>query len=190
MGRSAKGSELEEMKDSEGKIVTGDEMVECIEKTWGQLLNTEGDAVLGVEKERRLMNEGGDIKLSELEKALKKLNTGRAWDEEGVSGEHLKALKEVGKEALRRVLNDVLNGGEIPPSWRRSRVMLLHKGGERKCISNYRPVAITSVVYKVFMMILRSRLEKWVEEKGLLNDLQGGFRRKRRTDDNLFILNQ
>ena len=39
----------------------------------------------------------------------------------------------------------------------------------------------------MFMMVLRERINGWVEESGMLGDIQG-FRKGRRTDDNLVIL--
>ena len=38
------------------------------------------------------------------------------------------------------------------------------------------------------MMVLRERINGWVEESGMLGDIQGGFRMGRRTEDNLFML--
>ena len=87
-----------------------------------------------------------------------------------------------------RLLNDVFKGGCIPKEWKESRVVLVHKGGSKKELKNYRPVAIISVVCKLFMMVLRERINGWVEENGMLGDIQGGFRMWRRTEDNLFML--
>ena len=41
---------------------------------------------------------------------------------------------------------------------------------------------------KLFMMVVRERINEWVEKSGMLGDIQGGFRRGRRTEDNLFML--
>ena len=38
------------------------------------------------------------------------------------------------------------------------------------------------------MMVVRERINEWVEESGLIGDIQCGFRRGRRTEDNLFML--
>ena len=38
------------------------------------------------------------------------------------------------------------------------------------------------------MMIVRDRINEWVEETGMLGDVQGGFKRGRRTEYNLFML--
>ena len=42
--------------------------------------------------------------------------------------------------------------------------MLVHKGGSKKELKNYLPVAIINVVCKLFMMVLRERINGWVEE--------------------------
>ena len=62
------------------------------------------------------------------------------------------------------------------------------QGGSKKELKNYRPVAIINVVCKLFMMVLRERINGWVEESGMLGDIQGCFRMGRRTEDNLFML--
>ena len=38
------------------------------------------------------------------------------------------------------------------------------------------------------MMIVRDRINEWEEEIGMLGDVQGGFRRGRRLEDNMFML--
>ena len=38
------------------------------------------------------------------------------------------------------------------------------------------------------MMLIRDSVNGWVEESGTLGDVHGGFRRGRRTEDNLFML--
>ena len=66
--------------------------------------------------------------------------------------------------------------------------MLVHKGGSKKEVSNYRPIAIINVICKLFMMLIRDSINGWVEESSMLVDIQVFFRRGRRTDDNLFVL--
>ena len=72
-----------------------------------------------------------------------------------------------------RLLNDVLMGRCIPKDWMESRVVLVHKGTSKQELKNYRPVAIINVVCKLFMMVLRERINGWVEESGMLGDVQG-----------------
>ena len=50
--------------------------------------------------------------------------------------------------------------------------MLIHKGGSKKEVSNYRPIAIINVICKLFMMLIRDSINGWVEESGILGDVQ------------------
>ncbi|ELU06156.1 hypothetical protein CAPTEDRAFT_227527 [Capitella teleta] len=85
-------------------IKNEDEIVAEIEKVWGKLLNTSGEAVLGVEKERFEMIDGDrEITRGELEKAWSKIKRGKAMDESGVCGEYLRALTEEAKGRASRI---------------------------------------------------------------------------------------
>jgi len=54
--------------------------------------------------------------------------------------------------------------------------------------SNYRPITLLNVVYKIFSSLINNRLTKIVESK--LEDFQMGFRPNRSTIDNIFIVRQ
>ena len=62
------------------------------------------------------------------------------------------------------LLNDVINGGNIPGQWKESRVALVYKGGDVSKLKNYRPIAIISVICKLCMIIVRDRMNRWVQE--------------------------
>ena len=64
-----------------------EEMEECIVRTWGKLLNTEGEATLNIEKERHQMEDEGEITREEFDRAVRRVKVGKAVDEEGISGE-------------------------------------------------------------------------------------------------------
>ena len=85
-------------------------------------------------------------------------------------------------------MNDVLSGESIPKEWKESRVVLVHKGGSKKEVRNDRPIAIINVICKLFMMLIIDSINGWVEDSGMLGDVQVVFGRGRRTDDNLFML--
>ena len=64
----------------------------------------------------------------------------------------------------------------------------MHNGGSKKELKNLRTVAIINVVCYLFMMMLRERIHGWVEDSDMSCDLQGVFRIRRRTEDNLFFM--
>ena len=57
----------------------------------------------------------------------------------------------------------------------------IHKGGSRAAPKNYRPVALTSHLIKVFERVVRRVLVKHIERQGLLPDGQHGSRAMRST---------
>ena len=85
-------------------------------------------------------------------------------------------------------MNGILNGADFPKEWKESREKLLHKGRRTDELKNYRPIAIINVTCTLCMLMVRGRIDKWTEDSGMLGEIQGGFRRGRRTEDNLFML--
>ena len=61
-------------------------------------------------------------------------------------------------------MSNVIEGGIIPEELRLSRVSLIYKDrGDKGDIANYRPITVTSVVYRVVMQVIKNRLQTWVE---------------------------
>ena len=66
--------------------------------------------------------------------SINKLKENKAADESGVIAEYLKALEVEEVVKLRDVMNDILNGADMP---KEGRVKLLHKGGRTDELKNY-----------------------------------------------------
>ena len=74
-------------------------------------------------------------------------------------------------------------------------VVPLHKKGPKTNVANYRPIALTSHVVKIFERVLRNRLMDYLERNNIINDNQHGFRKGHSCLSQLlshttFILNQ
>ena len=61
------------------------------------------------------------------------------------------------------LLSDVINGGVIPGQWKESRLTLVYKAGDVCELKNDLPIDIISVIYKLCMIIMRDRMNRWVE---------------------------
>ncbi len=57
-------------------------------------------------------------------------------------------------------------------------------------LKNYRPIALTNTISKVFSAVLNERLCEWIESARVLGEEQNGFRVGRRAEDNIFIVNE
>ena len=132
------------------------------------------------------------ITLKECVAAVKELKEGKAVGDDGVANELIKKGGEPLWRALTFMLEWIRQEEVIPETWRQERVTLLHKGGggggSKRELDNYRTIAIGSNIGKLFARILKKRLQMVVETRGLLGEMQYGFRRGRSTTDGLFIL--
>ena len=69
----------------------------------------------------------------------------------------------------------------IPKQWKIARVSAIHKKGNCKLASNYRPVSITSIVCSVLETIIRNFMVEFLVSNNLLSDFQFGFVKGRST---------
>ena len=88
------------------------------------------------------------------------------------------------------MFNFVLDKGVWPERWGTGVIFPLHKHDSRLDPSNYRPITLLSVMGKLFGRIINRRLSNFSEATGTLSDEQGGFRRKRGTVDQVFLLRE
>ena len=77
---------------------------------------------------------------------------------------------------------------KIPEDWPKGIIKPIHKGGSIYDLDNYRGITLTSNVYKVCVKIIEQSVMSYMEDNGILGEIQGAFRRDRRTEDNIFTL--
>lgn len=109
----------------------------------------------------------------------------------GIDGIPMEAWKYAGqgvRKELEELIKQIWKVGRIPEEWRISIVIPIHKRGDKEKAGNYRGISLLCTAYKIYPEILRKRLEREVEEKGILPESQAGFKKGRATVDNVFIL--
>lgn len=125
----------------------------------------------------------------EMERVITSMKRHKACDKDYICAE---ALIHGGLELhhlIHHLCKQAWSEEKIPDSWRESRVLHIHKGGETTEHKNWRPISIISVLSKVYLELLRGRLEKHVESKNILPDEQYAFRKNRGCEDCVFLLN-
>jgi hypothetical protein len=80
------------------------------------------------------------------------------------------------KRPLFLLWRSSLDAGIIPTDLLLVLVSPVHKGGSRGAAKNYRPVALTSHIVKVFERVVRRALVSHLDSHDLLPDGQHGFR--------------
>jgi hypothetical protein len=115
------------------------------------------------------------IEPSEIRGALKKLRAGRVCGDDGLYAEILKTHHEGLITLIAQMFTDILHGTcEVPASWTVSRLVVLYKKGDASLPKNYRPIAIISVLSKLFSGVLLARIGSSLDS--LQGVEQGGFR--------------
>ncbi|GFT18415.1 retrovirus-related Pol polyprotein from type-2 retrotransposable element R2DM, partial [Nephila pilipes] len=77
--------------------------------------------------------------------------------------------------ALSRIFNICLKFKDIPRAWKISNCVLIHKKDDLDLIDNWRPIALSNTIYKLFMKCLTRKLQDWCEFNQVLSSAQKGF---------------
>ena len=103
----------------------------------------------------------------------------------------LKNLPDTTISDLRTLFNKCIKLNKIPEAWKIAKISMIPKKDDDKTNpNNYRPISVTSCLGKILVKVMAKRLYFFLESNGLLVNTQSGFRRHRRTADNLFFLTQ
>ena len=84
---------------------------------------------------------------------------------------------------LCRLFKLCLRSGECPSSWKSAHVVPVPKKGNRSDPSNYRPIAITPLMCKVFESLISDALIVFLKSNDLISDRQYGFQKGRSAGD-------
>ena len=130
-----------------------------------------------------------ELEWLEFEANLNSLKNGRAGGVDGIRNELLKECGAKTKKLLFTFIKSIFKTGHIPEELNVGRVKLLFKSGDPLDPANYRPITVSSVIIKLFTKIYGARLSKALEDNGILNDTQIGFRPRRGTADAILMIN-
>lgn len=129
-----------------------------------------------------------EISDKELENAITKLKNGKAVGPDKISNEMIKHGGSHFHGALKLLFNRVISSGCYPKNWRYSIITPIHKSGNLHIPSNYRGIAVADCISKILNSILNDRIYEFFQNNGMWAPNQNGFMKKRRTEDNVFIL--
>lgn len=96
----------------------------------------------------------------------------------------MRAVKNLKRQRLEELMDGMLEDGCTPETWRKNLVTYKSKR-DKNSRAAYRPICVTSTVYRIFMHIIKQRPERQTVDKRILENLQLGFRAGRQTENNL-----
>ena len=122
--------------------------------------------------------------MSELNKALRKMNKKSAPGSDDIPPSFLVALGPKAKQILLDIFNQSFNNADIPQLWRNAIIIPLLKAGKPASqLASFRPISLTSCVVKLFERMMVDRLVPLAENNNWFHNTQAGFRKRRNCTD-------
>lgn len=128
------------------------------------------------------------FEMHEMLLVLKKAKPHKSPGTDRIAYEFYKNAPQEFLEEIIILLNAIFLKEEIPSSFKISLTLPIFKKGDRNDPCNYRGLSLLDTIYKIFMGMLRNRIEIWAENKKIFSEFQAGFRGGYSTIDNLFNL--
>lgn len=119
-----------------------------------------------------------DVPFSEADimEAIQELKINSAAGPDGFPAIFLRKCSQGLAKPLAMMWRQSLNTGVIPQKCKFSNIIPIHKGKSRALPKNYRPVALTSLIIKIFEKVLRKYIVQYMSDHRLFNTSQHGFR--------------
>ncbi|XP_061724268.1 uncharacterized protein LOC133530373 [Cydia pomonella] len=118
---------------------------------------------------------------SDVEKIIDKLSNGKAPGIDGIRVQDIKCIKKDFSIILAKFVNLCLSKCLYPNLLKKSLIRPIFKQGSHTNYSNYRPIAILSVINKIVEKIVVGQVSNFLEGNDILSPSQHGFRRGRST---------
>ena len=124
-----------------------------------------------------------DILECEVKWALGSITMNKASGGDGIPADLFEILKDDSVKVPHSICPQIWKTQQRPQDWKRSIFIPIPKKGNAKECSNYRTVVHISHASNVMLKILQARLQQYVNRE--LPDVQAGFRKGRRTRDQI-----
>ena len=122
-----------------------------------------------------------------VEDLLSKQDPNKAAGPDGVESRILKECATEMAPILTNLFRKSMDGGEVPTLWKEAHIVPIHKSGSKAKMSNFRPVALTSVVSKVCEKILCMTMLAFLTQNFLISPQQHGFVKGRSCQTNILV---
>ena len=117
----------------------------------------------------------------ELKDTVTKLKDKKSTGYDGIDNILLKNIIDVIVDPLVHVFNLSLTNGIVPEGMKISKIIPIHKKGDKEKVCNYRPISLLTSLSKLLEKIVYSRLLDFLNIHDIISNSQFGFRRKHST---------
>ena len=127
-----------------------------------------------------------DFSCSRIKDLLENINVNEAPGPDGIHGCILKYCSTSLCRPLSILFKLIYNTGTIPVEWKSANIIPIHKEGDNATVSNYRPISLICITFKIMERIIQQELFDRYRE--MLNPIQHGFLPNRSCATNLINL--
>ena len=131
-----------------------------------------------------------EIHNEDIERTIRRMKNKKAAGPDGIKIEIYKEVIKIPniRDLLTKLLQNILEGQEVPDSWKKSITKLIPKTS-KPTAKDFRPIALTDNTYKICCSVIKDHIEEHILRRDLHKDQQNGFIKNRRIEDNLTIIN-
>ena len=126
-----------------------------------------------IDKEFKL--DGLNLSDSDVIKAIKQISVDAASGPDGIPAILLLRCAEALCSPIRLIWTESFESGKVPEFYKSTHISPIYKKGDRARAKNYRPIALTSHIIKVYERILRERMVRFIEDNKIICPNQHGF---------------
>ena len=130
-----------------------------------------------------------ELKLEELNRAIGKLKKGKTPGEDMITNEIFINMEREERTKLLKLLEQCRKESKFPEGWKETELRWIYKKADPSKIANYRPIALTDTLYKIYTRMMTERLEEALETFGILTELQNGSRSDRSCMGAIMVMN-
>ena len=129
------------------------------------------------------------IMAKEIETCIKTLKSSKSAGLDNILNEYIKCTYKILLPVYVQLFNIVLDTSIIPSAWVVGIIIPIYKHkGNPDDPANYRPITLLSCFNKLFIALLNTRLNNYLEDSEILNENQAGFHKSYSTLDHIFTL--
>ena len=128
------------------------------------------------------------ITVVDLQFALKDLKNNKASSFDRISNEILKTSGKICKDVFLHLFNSIGKSCFYPSPWKKDILHPIHKANEKDDPNNFRGISIASCFGKLYIKILKNRLQNFLDENNFISRNQGSGKKMSRTSDHLMVI--
>ena len=130
------------------------------------------------------------IDVKNIESIINSRNHISAHGKDAISNAIFKLCSKNAAKLLSVLFTSIIKTGLIPESWKTTRTVMIYKKGDANKPENWRPIGITSTVYRIFTCSIARSITNINRKTPIFNDAQKGFISGNGCSEHITILNE